>query len=248
MRMRTTRYLYSTGSVTLVACLAALASGCSGNSDGDPAADGPTSAGPVTGTTGDTSAGPVTGGGGSTGSTAASTNGATTTGASTGTTGGDPPDPSVCIPGVPETSQVARIKNTHYDNIVRDLLGVTTLANGEPPSSLLNTDSIGAMNTYMWEAYQNAATNIAAEVMAGDLRGNFISCDPAMDGCLEQTIVNFGRKAFRRPLTDDEVQRFVTLGTNLSGATPPASAEEIAETTLMAFLKSAEEGKQTEER
>jgi hypothetical protein len=140
------------------------------------------------------------------------------------------------MPGVPETSQVARIKNTHYDNIVHDLLGVTTLANGEPPSSLLNTDSIGAMNTYMWEAYQTAATNIAAEVMAGDLRGNFIACDPAMDGCLQQTIVSFGRKAFRRPLTEDEVARFVTLGTNLSGATPPASAEEIAETTLMAFL------------
>jgi hypothetical protein len=67
------------------------------------------------------------------------------------------------MPGVPETSQVARIKNTHYDNIVHDLLGVTTLANGEPPSSLLNTDSIGAMNTYMWEAYQTAATNIAAK-------------------------------------------------------------------------------------
>ena len=196
MRMRTTRYLYSTGSATLVACLTALATGCSGNSGGDPAAvDGPSSGGPTTGTTGDASGGPVTGTGGASGSTATTTAGVITTDGGTTTTGGLPPDPSVCIPGVPETSQVARLKNTHYDNIVRDLLGVTVLANGEPPSSLLNTDSIGAMNTYMWEAYQNAATNIAAEVMAGDLRGNFIACDPATAGCLEQTIRSFGRKS-----------------------------------------------------
>jgi len=84
----------------------------------------------------------------------------------------------------------------------------------------------------MWEAYQNAATNIAAEVLAGDLRANFIACDPATDGCLQQTIVDFGRKAFRRPLTDEEVARFMALG----ATTPPGTPEEVAETTLMAFL------------
>jgi len=162
----------------------------------------------------------------------------TTAGGGTGGTGGVPLDPSTCVPGVPETSQVARLKNVQYDNIVRDVLGVTLLASGEPPSSLLNTDSIGPMNMYMWNGYQSAAANIASEVMAGDLRVNFIGCNPADAGCLQETIVAFGRKAFRRPLTDEEVTRFTTLTTTLAAATPAPTADEVAETVLMAFLES----------
>ena len=35
---------------------------------------------------------------------------------------------STCVPGVPATSQVPRMKNQQYDAVVKDLLGVTTLA------------------------------------------------------------------------------------------------------------------------
>jgi hypothetical protein len=130
---------------------------------------------------------------------------------------------------------VARLKNSQYDNIVRDVLGVTVLtATGEAPSGLLNTDSTGPMNLYMWDAYQAAAAAVASEVMGGDLRANFIACDPATDGCLRATIVDFGRKAFRRPLTDAEIERFMALGTT----TPPGTPEEVALTTLTAFLVS----------
>ncbi|HEU5074907.1 MAG TPA: DUF1592 domain-containing protein [Polyangiaceae bacterium] len=174
---------------------------------------------------------------GSTTTSPTGTTGATTDGG-VGTTGGEPPDPSVCIPGVPVTSQIPRLKNAHYDNIVRDILGVTTLASGALPSSLLNTDSIGAMNTFMWDAYQNAARTIAAEVMAGDNRANFIACDPAAANCLQDTIVSFGRKAFRRPLTEAEVNRFMALSTAAATATPPGTPEEVAQTTLEAFLLS----------
>ncbi|HEU5076179.1 MAG TPA: DUF1592 domain-containing protein [Polyangiaceae bacterium] len=169
------------------------------------------------------------------------TGGATsgTAGSSTdGSTGGPPLPPGVCVPGVPVSSQISRLKNAHYDNIVRDILGVTTLASGALPSSLLNTDSMGAMNTFMWDAYQNAARTIAAEVMAGDNRANFIACDPAAANCLQDTIVGFGRKAFRRPLTEVEVNRFMALSTAAATATPPGTPEEVAQTMLEAFLLS----------
>jgi hypothetical protein len=117
------------------------------------------------------------------------------------------------------TSQIPRLKNSQYDNIVRDILGVTALASGALPSSLLNTDSIGAMNTFMWDAYQNAARTIAAEVMGGANRGNFIACEPSAANCLQDTIVAFGRKAFRRPLTEAEVTRFMALGSTTPDAT-----------------------------
>ena len=217
--MRTQRHLYSTGSATLLACLTVLATGCAGDLGATGEGMGPKPTG-----TGGASGGPSGTGGAGTG----------TTGVDGGPTGGIPVDPQTCVQGVPETSQVARLKNSHYDNIVRDALGVTLLANGEPPSSLLNSDSTGAMNQYMWDAYQTAAATIASEVMAGELRANFMACNAADAGCLQTTITEFGRKAFRRPLTEPEVARFMKLGTT----TPPGTPDEVAETTLMAFLVS----------
>lgn len=154
--------------------------------------------------------------------------------AGTGDTGGGPP--AECAPGVPVSSQIPRLKNRQYDNIVRDLLGVTKLAGASdaPPSSLLNTDSTGPMNPFMFKAYMDAAEMIAAEVMAGSNRSKFIGCDPATDGCLKRTITSFGRRAFRRPLTTDEVARFEAL----SETDPPGTPDEVAETTLIAFLVS----------
>ncbi|HEY6081498.1 MAG TPA: DUF1592 domain-containing protein [Polyangiaceae bacterium] len=126
--------------------------------------------------------------------------------------------------------------NRQYDAVVRDLLGLTSLPNagGQPPSSLLNADFDGPMNPFAWQAYQDVAAAIAADVLAGPNRSKFISCDPAMAGCLTQTIKAFGRKAFRRPLSDAEVATFEKLGKT----TPAGTPEEVAETTLLAFLVS----------
>jgi hypothetical protein len=163
------------------------------------------------------------------------TGGSTGTGGSVGAGGGST-DPKVCSAGVPPTSQIPRLANRQYDAVVRDLLGVASLANaaGQPPSSLLNADFEGPMNPFAWQAYQDVAATIAADVLAGPNRSKFISCDPAMAGCLTQTIKAFGRKAFRRPLTDLEVATFEKL----SQTTPAGTPEEVAETTLLAFLVS----------
>jgi hypothetical protein len=126
--------------------------------------------------------------------------------------------------------------NRQYDAVVRDLLGVTTLASADdkPPSELLYADYEGDANADALRLYQEVGDMIATEVMTGPNRSMFISCDPASAGCLTQTIRTFGRKAFRRPLTDEEVQRFEELG----NTTPPGTPEEIAHTTLLAFLVS----------
>lgn len=147
--------------------------------------------------------------------------------------GGEGEDPRVCVPGIPPTSQVPRLLNREYDAVVRDLLGVTEV-DGQSPSALLNTDFEGAMNTYAWSAYLNAAEKIAAQVMAGPNRSRFIECDPAQAGCLEDTIRKFGRKAFRRPVTDKEVESFMRL----NALDPPGTPDEVAEAILFAFLAS----------
>lgn len=173
---------------------------------------------------------PLMGTGGNVG---AGTGGSTAAGGSG--TGGSGGVVTTCVPGVPATSQVPRLTNLTYENAVRDLLGLETLSDGSRPSQLLLADSVGVMEPYAWTAYQNTAGKIAAEVMGSDLKSNFMSCDPGTDpSCYQNTIVEFGRKMFRRPLEQVEVDSFLRL-TTLEPAGTPA---EISEAILFAFLVS----------
>jgi len=191
--------------------------------------------------------GPTTGSGGATGGSAAGTAGA---GAITGTggagatagisgtgTGGGGGD-IACAPGIPTTTQLRRLQNRQYDNVVRDLLGVTTVSVGtdvKAPSEFLFPDSDGPMATDAWRLYKDVGKAIAKAVMANPAqKAKFITCDPAVSGCLTATIKSFGRKAFRRPVTDAEVTRFAGIGEPPSIGTP----DDVAEATLVAFLVS----------
>jgi hypothetical protein len=149
--------------------------------------------------------------------------------------GGAGPPADVCVPGTPATSQIPRLLNRQYEAVVRDLLGVTSVgAENKPPSQLLVADSDGPMTPDAWRIYRDVGAQIAHAVITGPNRTRFINCAPASAGCLDQTIRAFGRKAFRRPLTDAEVARFQKLGQTMPAGTP----EEVAETTLQAFLVS----------
>lgn len=198
--------------VALAALSAALAA-CGSSTSGTPDSNGNNAA------TGGSSSTP---GGGTAGGT-------TTPGGGTG--GGIDNPVGACMMGVPTTSQIPRMLNRQYENAVRDLLGVTSL-DGAPVSAALVGDFQGAMTAPAWKVYQEVGAKIAAQVMAGANKSMFIACDPAAAGCLETTIKTFGRKAFRRPLTDDEVTSFKKL----SAATPAGTPAQVAEATLNAFL------------
>jgi hypothetical protein len=200
--------------VALGALSAALAACGSSTGDGANGATGATGA-VATGTAGTTGSGA-----------------SATTGGSTGT-GGDsmlPPD-GPCVQGIPVTTQIPRMMNRQYGNVVRDLLGVTTI-DGAPVSDALIGDFTGPMTAAAWSQYQKAAAKIAADVMSGPNKSKFITCAPADAGCLKTTIETFGKKAFRRALTADEVTSFQKL----SAATPAGTPDQVAEATLNAFL------------
>ena len=109
-----------------------------------------------------------------------------------GTTGEMLPPDGPCMPGIPVTTQIPRLLNRQYENVVRDLLGVTAL-DGAPVSSALIGDFTGPMTAPAWQIYQDVAAKIAAQVMAGPNKARFITCDPAAAGCLNTTIQSFGR-------------------------------------------------------
>jgi hypothetical protein len=147
-----------------------------------------------------------------------------------------------CSPGVPVTSQLTRLTRTQYDNTVRDLLGVTLIqASAAPPSSMLAPDTPGSVDQRAWDGYQSAAAALASQVMAdATARAKAIPCTPTGDGstCAQQFIQQFGRRAFRRPVTNEEIARFTTLYTNRMMITATGAFNEAAQVILQAFLQS----------
>ncbi len=146
-----------------------------------------------------------------------------------------------CTQGIAPTSQIPRLKNVQYDRTVRDLLGLTGLANSNnaAPSSILATDQAGSLTSLGWSSYMSVADKIAAQVMAdATLRANFMKCTPSGDGkaCLHETIVQFGRRAFRRPLSADEVAGFDAIVAKGAQITATGAPLEVAEALLSMFL------------
>jgi hypothetical protein len=219
-----------------IVVFATLAAGCTGKITGGTQGASTGAGGLSGGSTGTGSMGTTSTGTGSTGIV-----GSTGTGGSTGTVGST--TPGVCTPGIPATSQVARLTNTEYDRTIRDLLGVAELqaAANVYPSTLLATDQAGGLTDVGWSAYQSVAEMIASQVMASPtLTANFLKCTPTTTGsgatCLHDTIVKFGRRAFRRPLTNDEVAAFDVIVAKGAQITPTGAPTEIAEALLYMFL------------
>ncbi|HET7544150.1 MAG TPA: DUF1592 domain-containing protein [Polyangiaceae bacterium] len=154
------------------------------------------------------------------------------------------PDTNLPRPcGVPVTSQIPLLTNAQYDRTLRDLLGITKLTafDGLAPSALLAPDGDGQLTEAAWSAYMKVAEAASAQVLADPaLRGHFIACTPTGDGteCLRETIVRFGRRAFRRPLTDAEVARFQKILEQRAQITATGTVDEIAEVLLQTFLVS----------
>ena len=143
--------------------------------------------------------------------------------------------------GIAITSQVPRLTNDQYDTVINDLLGVSALtaSNGVAPSTILATDQAGGLSDLGWSSYQTVADQIATQVIGdANLKKNFLTCTPTDDGktCFHSTIIAFGRKAFRRTLTTDEVARFDNIVAMGPSITPDGTLDEIAQTLLYMFL------------
>jgi len=223
----------------VLAGLATVAAGCTGTAGQTSGSGG--NNGSSGGKTGGSASGGATGNPGSGGNGTPGSGGSGNPGSGGGSgssgTGGSPATGMTCVPGIPATSQVPRMTRLQYDTVVKELLGLTSLASAGsgPPSSLLSEDSTGPLTDISWNGYLSVAEKVATEVIAGSSKSKFISCADATDAtCLTNTIKAFGRKAFRRPLTDAEVtslSRFNTL-------TPKGTSDQVAESVLYAFLAS----------
>lgn len=121
----------------------------------------------------------------------------------------------------PGPASLRRLTGPQYANAVRDLLGADlTIPGGfEPDTVLSGFASVGASLTTLsasaTEKFEAAAMSLADQVMSDPARrGRLVSCTPggpADEACARSFVTGFGRRAWRRPLTDEEVARYVGL-------------------------------------
>jgi hypothetical protein len=138
-----------------------------------------------------------------------------------GTIGDSGDDPDVAGLGVGELQApvLPRLTTLQYQNSLGDLLGA------DLPAQPVQADT----NPYLFYAIGAATTQYselgvqqleeAADVSAGAVfddaqrREALVGCSPSLpdDACAESFIVGFGRRAFRRPLDAQELQRWLNV-------------------------------------
>jgi hypothetical protein len=109
-----------------------------------------------------------------------------------------------------------RLTNTQYNNTVRDLLGDDTRIAGQfPPEDFVNgfrnQFQSQSVSPLLAEAYATGAEKLAKSAFrGGDTRG-LSPCKEQTPQCGARFIKEFGKKAFRRPLLENEHARYLKL-------------------------------------
>jgi hypothetical protein len=151
--------------------------------------------------------------------------------------------------------QLRRLSRFEYDNSIADLLGLDAQAEEKFAADIVVNgfdDNAGALvvSPLLEQQLYETSERLAAEAVK-DL-GKLVPCDPAKGdaACAEKFIRDFGRRAFRRPVTDDEAKRYLdlhTLGSADGGFSAGIELTLIAMLQAPNFLYRTEIGKQMDD-
>ncbi|RLB43177.1 MAG: hypothetical protein DRH23_16555 [Deltaproteobacteria bacterium] len=116
---------------------------------------------------------------------------------------------SLCVVDTP----IRRLTRFEYNNTVRDLLGDTTnpadvLPPEEEVAGFNNQAAALTSSDLLIEQYMKVAEGVGTRAVL-DMNALLPECDPGLDGsdaCALSFIGDFGRRAFRRPLSQTEVE------------------------------------------
>jgi hypothetical protein len=145
---------------------------------------------------------------------------------------------------------IHRLNNFEYDNTMKDLLGVDGMAQAtfqpDEAGEFDNDADAFTMNDARYKAYFENAAAIGEEVFADTSPTGLLqtyvyglvspACTPSATdtACSSKIIAAFGAKAWRRPLTTEELQGLQTLATNAIslGETADGSIKQAVKTML----------------
>jgi uncharacterized protein DUF1592/uncharacterized protein DUF1588/uncharacterized protein DUF1595/uncharacterized protein DUF1585 len=117
-----------------------------------------------------------------------------------------------------------RLTTAELTHAMHDLLGPVTIGAVEPDSEQEGFFSVGAARIALSPSgvasYESTIDAALVEAFADP--SGLIACVPAGPDdvpCMQQAIAAFGRRAWRRPLEDDELQRWVAIATDVATET-----------------------------
>ncbi len=147
--------------------------------------------------------------------------------------GSGPTDPAA-LPGsaalpLPPSAGLRRLTRAEFRSSLRELLGVEPALEVEPDTRLDGFESVGAARVALSplgvELYQRAIYEALDRVWAdAALHARLVGCDPASAGCASTVVTNFGRRAWRRPLTAGEIARYVEVASSTGALLGDAAA------------------------
>lgn len=155
------------------------------------------------------------------------------------------PDPGPgTVRSEPGAPRIWRLTRDEYDHSVRDLLGDTS----RPASRLLSREpaehgfdshepSLGVWTQAELVELERAAQDVAARAVR-DRLAEIVPCaaaELATDACGRTFVERFGRRAFRRPLSEDEIAAYAGLFTSTRDALDAQAGYQIV---IEAFLQS----------
>jgi MYXO-CTERM domain-containing protein len=139
----------------------------------------------------------------------------------------------VCAPSFATTPEFYRLSPIQYQNTVRDLLSL------DAPLDLLAPPRSGDITDTEWEGYRAAARALSAALLADqELRASVLPCFEDTPECVERIAREFGFRAYRRPLRDDEVADFLALADDRATLTADGTFEQAVELMVETFLGS----------
>jgi hypothetical protein len=135
---------------------------------------------------------------------------------------GRPIDPNTGAPLPPFSAapvSMRRLTSSQYRNVTRDLLGSVELRTElETDTAVNGFVEIGAglstISPAAAEKFENAAFELGKQAASPALRDGLLGCKPKAtvdSACTRSFIERFGRRAFRRPLSSDELIRYVGI-------------------------------------
>jgi hypothetical protein len=153
--------------------------------------------------------------------------GASDPGGAGGQPGSNPPttNPDGSKPDALDVNRVPihRLNNDEYDNTMRDLLGTK----GTPGRGFIEDEkafgfdviaSAFGMTDAQFEQYFNAADSLVEEAFGNaTLKSKLFTCTTTDGTCVKKVITDFGLRAWRRPLTKDEVDELASLQKDAAG-------------------------------
>lgn len=147
-----------------------------------------------------------------------------TTGGSSSGPGGQTPEQvlasAACAKPAPGAAPLRRLSNAEYRNTMQDLLadaaGVGPAVASASRDFVEEAESLGFRNnvdflgvsSLIAQGYMDSAEALAPLVASTD---KLVGCTTADAACAKQFVESFGKRAFRRPLTPDEVARYTAV-------------------------------------